>query len=74
MSWMTALRKAAFQRSGGHWLFYWTILYLLVAFYSIFVASVAEIEYIQMVWILVCSLPLWIPPLARFLNMRVLWK
>ena len=68
------LLKVLFPRSGAAWLFWWTAIYTVIALYSVFVEPVARIEYIQMVWVLVCSLPLWIPPLARFLRMRVLWK
>lgn len=68
------LFKQLFPRSGATWLVWWTGIYTVIALYSVFVEPVASIEYIQMTWILVCSLPLWIPPLAQFLNMRVLWK
>lgn len=66
--------KNLFPRSGATWLFGWTGIYAVVAFYSVFVEPVAKIELIQVAWLLMCSLPLWIPPLARFLKMRVLWK
>ena len=68
------LLKILFPRSGATWLFGWTGLYAVIALYSVFVNPVASIEYIQAAWLLLCSLPLWIPPLARFLNMRTLWK
>ena len=68
------LLKTLFPRSGATWLFWWTFIYLWIALYSVFIEPVADIEWIQMVWILMCSLPLWIPPLARFLRMRPLWK
>jgi len=66
--------KALFPRSGATWLFGWTFVYAVVAVYSVFVEPVASIELIQAAWLLICSMPLWIPPLARFLRMRVLWK
>lgn len=68
------LFKTLFPRSGATWLFWWTFVYAVIAVYSVFVEPVASIEWIQMAWLLVCSLPLWIPPLAKFLRMRVLWK
>jgi hypothetical protein len=67
-------KQVVWQRSGGYYLFYTSFIYMCVALYSVFVEPVEHIEYIQMVWLLVASLPLWIPPLARFLNMKVLWK
>ena len=71
---MKKIFKILFPRSGATWLVWWTIPYAVVALYAVFVEPVASIELIQAAWILICSLPLWIPPLAKFLNMRVLWK
>lgn len=68
------LLKTLFPRSGATWLIWWTLLYTVVVLYSVFVEPVASIELIQAGWLLVCSLPLWIPPLAKFLRMKVLWK
>jgi hypothetical protein len=67
-------KRVIWRREGGYWLFYWTLIYTVIALYSVFVEPVAQLEYIQAAWLLVCSLPLWIKPLARFLNMRTLWK
>jgi hypothetical protein len=74
LSWGALIKKIVWRREGGYWLFYCTFIYFWIAMYSVFVEPVAKLEYIQLIWILVSSLPLWIPPLARFLNMRTLWK
>lgn len=66
--------KILFPRSGTTWLFWWTFLYAVIAVYSVFVEPVASIELIQAGWLLICSLPLWIPPLAKFLKMRTFWQ
>lgn len=63
-----------FPRSGVTWLFWWTAIYTVIALYSVFVETVSQLEWIQATWLLICSLPLWIPPLAKFLKMRTLWK
>jgi hypothetical protein len=74
ITWWEIVREIAFKRSGGTYIFYVTFIYFWIAMYSVFVEPVARIEYIQMIWLLACSLPLWIPPLAKFLRMRTLWK
>jgi hypothetical protein len=63
-----------FGRSGGYWLFWLSAVYLIVGIVNIFVYRFAEAEYIQMVFVLVLSLPLFIKPLANWLNMRTLWE
>lgn len=30
--------------------------------------------YLQLVWIVMMSLPLWVKPIAKLLDMRVLWE
>ena len=62
-----------FKRSGGNWLFWISVIYLLVGIYAVFVLQYKHLEFIQMAYALVLSLPLWIPPLARWLNMKCIW-
>ena len=71
---MKKIFNLLFPRSGATWLFWWTGIYAVIAVYSVFVAPVASIELIQAAWLLICALPLFVPPLARFLRMRTLWK
>ena len=63
-----------FGRSSGYWLFWLSAIYLIVGFVNVFVYKFTEAEYIQMVWFLVLSLPLFVKPLANWLNMRTLWE
>lgn len=63
-----------FGRTGGYWLFWISAVYLLVGIVSIFVLKYKHLEYIQMAYILAISLPLYIPPLARWLNMKCIWQ
>lgn len=63
-----------FGRSSGYWLFWLSVIYACVAVVNLFVFKFTEAEYIQMVWLLVLSLPLFVKPLANWLNMRTLWE
>lgn len=62
------------KMSGGVWLFVTSFIYFVVGMIDLFVYNFAKTEYIQIVWIVVVSLPLWIPPLARFCNMKLIWE
>ena len=62
------------QRSGGCWLFWVSFVYFVVVMCNEFAYNFTEMEYIQIVWILITSIPLWYKPLARWLNMRTFWE
>ena len=62
-----------FGRSGGYWLFWASVVYLCVAVYNVNYPF-TSLEIIQLAWLIVLSLPLWISPLARYLNMRTIWQ
>jgi hypothetical protein len=57
------------KRSGASWLFWLSIVYLTVAFANL-INEFTDLAYIQMVWVVIISLPLVVPPLGRWLNMR----
>ena len=59
---------------GGYWLFWVTAFYVeaLIIDYSTNKPVMPEV--IQIVWLVVMSLPLWIPPLARYFNMKCIWE
>lgn len=68
-----------FKMSGGWWLFIITAIYLIAEIIAIAVYHLGGDKnlttfYIQLIWLFVLSLPLWINPIARFCNMKVLWK
>jgi hypothetical protein len=63
-----------FGRSGGYWLFWISFVYLVVGFVNIFLYNFVESAYVQMVYILILSLPLVIKPFANYLNMRTIWE
>jgi hypothetical protein len=68
------LLKALFSRSGGTWLFGWSFVYFWFAMYDVFYEQTDWFPWIQFAWLVVCALPLFVPPLARFLRMKPLWK
>ena len=67
------LKRLLWQRTGGHYLFWLSAIYLVVAFTNI-AYKFTEAEYIQMVWMLCLMIPLVVKPVARYLNMRSLWE
>ncbi len=66
--------RILFQRGGGYWLFWTSFVYFWVGMYAVFVNPFCRLELIQAVWILIVSLPLWIPSLARWLNLKTFWE
>lgn len=59
-----------FKRTGGHWLFWGGVVYLIVVFA---VATFLNADYtipIQLLWLVIMGLPLMCNPLARWLNMK----
>ena len=63
-----------FGRTGGYWLFWISAIYVLVGIVGVFVFQFTHLEYIQIAYVLAISLPLWIPPMARWLNMKCIWE
>jgi len=67
-----------FKMSGGWWLFLNSAWYLIAGAVLVFGYHLKSedltVVYLQIGWIFILSLPLWIPPLARFCNMRTLWE
>lgn len=59
-----------FERTGGHWLFWWTAVYFVVGILDIFAFKVDWFPWIQLLWLCVIALPLLCNPLARWLNMK----
>ena len=52
----------------------WTgIVYTIVGAADVFWLHFCPVEYLSMVWSIILSLPLVIPPLGRYLNMTPLW-
>jgi hypothetical protein len=63
-----------FGRSGGYWLFWVSVIYVIAGLVNHYAHWDFRLELIQMIYVLAISLPLWIRPLARQLNMKCLWE
>ena len=74
ITWREIIVEVAFKRSAGTYLFYCSFIYFWVGMYSVFVDPIPRFELVQIGWLVVCSLPLWIPPLAKFLRMKTVWQ
>lgn len=63
-----------FYRSGGYWLFWISAIYVVAGFIAVFGFHYPHLEYIQMAYVLAISLPLYVKPIARFLNMKCIYE
>ena len=63
-----------FERTGGYWLFWVSAVYLVLGMIDVFVQDIVAEPWLQVVYVLAISLPLWIPPLARYFNMKCIWE
>lgn len=59
--------------SGGYYMLWTGIVYTIVGAADVFWLHFCPVEYLSMVWSIILSLPLVIPPLGRYLNMTSLW-
>ena len=55
------------------WLVSINFIYLIVGSINIFAYKFTETEYIQAVWIVILSLPIWLP-MGKIINMDPIWK
>jgi hypothetical protein len=62
------------KMDSGLYLLTVTVIYAIVGLFNVFVYTWTRTEYIQLVWMLVLSLPLWIKPIARWCNMKTVWE
>jgi len=66
------------KMSGGWWLVITTTIYLIVGIIVMFGYQLPSdsltVVYIQMMWLFISSLPLWVKPISHFCNMRLLWE
>lgn len=67
------LRNLLFERSGGHWLFWCSAIYLALGLYCALYYKEVPAAVPQLVWLAVLAGPLLIPPLGRWLNMSIEW-
>ena len=58
--------------TGGGWLFICCAIYMIAATIDLFVYNFCPIEYIQIVWLIVMSLPL-IIAMQKLVDVKPLW-
>ena len=66
-------KKIIFDRTGGHWLFWMSAIYLATGLYCALYYKEIPTALIQVVWLLAIAMPFYFPPLGRWLNMSVDW-
>ena len=59
---------------GGHWLFLISALYLELGIIDLFVERFTEPFYLTAGYVILLSVPLYVPPLARFFNVKCVWE
>ena len=59
-----------FDRTGGHWLFWCGVFYVMVILGVAFSPYRDYTVVLQGLWLISISIPLWCNPLARWLNMK----
>lgn len=62
-----------FERHGGYWLFWVSLVYCIVAVSCVIWYPNVSIPIVQLIWIVVLSLPLYFPPFGRWLNLDIEW-
>ena len=60
--------------TGGVWLFTTGALYLELLVVDYLLGEPIQYEFIELAWVLGMSLPLFVPPLARFFDMKTVWE
>ena len=60
--------------SGGVWLFWTGAVYLELLVIDLLAGEPVPAEFLQLAWVLIMSLPLFVPPLARFFNVKTVWE
>ena len=62
-----------FGRTGGYYLFWTGLVYLLIGGYNVFVEHIVPVEIVQVAWVAILALPFAIPQFGRWLNMSMPW-
>ena len=59
---------------GGHWLFWVSFFYLELGIFDLFIERFSEPFYLTAGYVILLSVPLYIPPMARFFNVKCIWE
>jgi len=65
--------KIKFPLTPGEYLFFTGLVYVIVGMVNIFWHKFTETEYIQMIWLAIVALPLFIP-MRRVVSVGPFWK
>jgi len=68
------VKRLLWQRTGGYWLFWASVLYLTAGIVDVFVLTDDYTLLLQFAWLTALALPLVYRPLAHWLNMRTVWE
>ena len=60
--------------SGGVWLVTVGALYLELLVIDMLAGEPVPSEIVQLAWVLIMSMPLYIPPLGRFFDIKSIWE
>jgi hypothetical protein len=60
--------------SPGWWLVYVSIIYFIAGIVDIFVYHFCDIELLLFAYCVILSLPLWVPPLSRWVGVKLLFR
>ena len=68
------MTKMKIKMDGGLYLLTITVVYAIIGLLNVFVFNWTRTEYIQLVWLIALSLPLWLKPVARWCKIKTLWE
>ena len=60
--------------TSGSWLFWTSALYFELVAVNIMLGEPVPTALIELGWVLIMSLPLFLPPLARFFDIKTVWE
>lgn len=61
------------KMSPGWWMVYTGTIYLVAGFVNLFY-KFSPMEILQAVYVVVLSLPLWVPPISRWVGVKLFWR
>jgi hypothetical protein len=59
-----------FKMTPARWLFIVSTIYFVIGMGNIFIYHFTKTEIIQVVWVIILSMPLYVPPLGRWVGLK----